>query len=195
MIKLLKYGNTNTFYIENGDKGILIDTDWAGTLTKFFKEIKRNDVVFNNIKFVMATHYHPDHMGLISKLMELGIELIVFDVQRDYIHYSDEIFSRDKNLDYNPIVDNKAIIVTCKESRLFLSQLNINGEIVHTPGHSEDSISLILDEGIAIVGDLDPIDYIGGYENNSELHDSWEHILNFQPKTIYYGHANEKSFP
>lgn len=194
MIKLLKYGNTNTFYIENGDKGILIDTDWAGTLTNFFKEIKRNGVVFSNIKYVMATHYHPDHMGLISKLMELGIQLIVFDVQREYIHYSDEIFSRDKNLNYNPIVDSKAAVITCKESRFFLSQLNINGEIIHTPGHSDDSISLILDEGIAVVGDLDPIDYIGGYENNSALHDSWKHILQFQPKTVYYGHANQKNF-
>lgn len=194
MIKLLKYGNTNTFYIENGDKGILIDTDWAGTLSKFFKEIKRNGVIFNNIKYVMATHYHPDHMGLISKLMELGIKLIVFDVQRAYVHYSDEIFSRDKSLNYSPIVDSKATIITCKESRCFLSQLNINGEIIHTPGHSDDSVSLILDEGIAIVGDLEPIDYIGGYENNSGLHDSWEYILYFQPKTIYYGHANKKSF-
>ena len=31
MIKLLKYGNTNTYYI-GGEEGVLIDTDYAGTL-------------------------------------------------------------------------------------------------------------------------------------------------------------------
>ena len=192
MIKLLKYGNTNTFYIENGDKGILIDTDWAGTLTKFYKEIKRNDVVFSNIKYVIATHYHPDHMGLISELMELGIKLVIFDVQHDYIHYSDEIFSRDKSLNYSPIIDSKADTISCADSRYFLSLLNINGEIIYTPGHSDDSISLILDEGIAIVGDLDPIDFIDSYDDNQKLNESWKRILYFQPKVIYYGHANER---
>ena len=192
MIKILKYGNTNTFYIENGDKGILIDTDWAGTLTKFYKEIKRNGVMFSNIKYVIATHYHPDHMGLISKLMELGIKLVVFDVQRDYIHYSDEIFGRDKSLNYRPIIDSKADVINCTDSRYFLSLLNINGEIIYTPGHSDDSISLILDEGIAIVGDLDPIDFIDSYDYNQKVNESWKRILCLQPKVIYYGHANER---
>lgn len=194
MIKLLKYGNTNTFYIENGSKGILIDTDWAGTLTKFYKEIKRNGVDFRNIKYVAATHYHPDHMGLISKLMEFGIKLVVFDVQRDCLHDSDEIFRRDKSLNYSPIIDNQADIISCADSRDFLSLLNINGEVIYTPGHSDDSISIILDEGIAIVGDLDPVDLIDGYNDNQKLNESWERILCFHPKVIYYGHANERYF-
>ena len=192
MIKLIKYGNTNTFYIENGGNGILVDTDWAGTLNKFYKEIKRNGVVFSNIKYVIATHYHPDHMGLISNLMELGIKLVVFDVQRDHIHYSDEIFGRDKSLNYSPIIDSQADVISCTGSRYFLSLLNINGEIIYTPGHSDDSISLILDEGIAVVGDLDPIDFIDSYDDNQKLNESWKRILYFQPKVIYYGHANER---
>ena len=192
MIKLIKYGNTNTFYIENGGNGILVDTDWAGTLNKFYKEIKRNGVVFSNIKYVIATHYHPDHMGLISNLMELGIKLVVFDVQRDHIHYSDEIFGRDKSLNYSPIIDSQADVISCTDSRYFLSLLNINGEIIYTPGHSDDSISLILDEGIAVVVDLDPIDFIDSYDDNQKLNESWKRILYFQPKVIYYGHANER---
>jgi hypothetical protein len=39
MIKL-RYGNTNTFYIPGSDGGLLVDTDWAGTLPLFFKAIK-----------------------------------------------------------------------------------------------------------------------------------------------------------
>ena len=40
MITKLKYGNTNTFLLQ-GEKGsILVDTDFAGTLSMFYKAIK-----------------------------------------------------------------------------------------------------------------------------------------------------------
>lgn len=39
MIQLLKYGNTNCYYIQ-GEKGnLLIDTDWAGTVPLFYRKI------------------------------------------------------------------------------------------------------------------------------------------------------------
>lgn len=194
VIKLLKYGNTNTFFIKNSSEGLLFDTDWAGTLPLFYKEIKARDIAFDDIKYVMATHYHPDHMGLISELMTKGIQLILLDVQRDHVHYSDEIFRRDSRLHYTPICEEHAVIMTCEETRNFLKEIGINGECIHTPGHSDDSISLILDEGIALVGDLDPIDFVEAYEENTALKKSWERVLKFRPHTVYYGHANEKRF-
>ena len=41
MVYTLRYGNTNTFFIE---KGLLIDTDFAGTLSAFFQAIKSKDI-------------------------------------------------------------------------------------------------------------------------------------------------------
>ncbi len=192
MIKLLKYGNTNTFFIKNGSCGLLLDTDWAGTLPLFYKEIKAQDIAFDDIKYVMATHYHPDHMGLISELMEKGVRLILLDVQKEHVHYSDEIFRRDSRLCYTPLCEEHAVIMTCKETRNFLKEIGINGECIYTPGHSDDSISLMLDEGIALVGDLDPIDFVEAYADHPVLKKSWEQILKFRPHTVYYGHANEK---
>ena len=193
MLKILRYINTNTFFIKNIKEGLLIDTDWAGTLPMFYKEIKNKGILLSDIKYVLATHYHPDHMGLVSELMDLGITLIIMDVQRDYIHYSDEFFKHNKSCNYNPINETKAIYIECEQSRKFLNNLGIKGEIIHTPGHSNDSISLILDEGIAIVGDLPPIDFVDAYENNQLLKESWKLILQYKPKNIYYSHANEKT--
>ena len=85
----MKYGNTNTFFIEGNDGGLLVDTDYAGTLPAFYKALKQNRIKVNNIKYVLATHYHPDHMGLISELMKQGAMLLLIDVQRDYVHFSD----------------------------------------------------------------------------------------------------------
>ena len=75
---ILRYGNTNTFFIEGNDGGLLVDTDYAGTLPAFYKALKQNGIKVNNIKYVLATHYHPDHMGLISDLMKQGAMLCAF---------------------------------------------------------------------------------------------------------------------
>jgi len=47
-----------------------------------------------------------------------------------------------------------------RESRDLLSCMGIHGRIVHTPSHSEDSISLVLDDGNCFVGDLEPLEYL-----------------------------------
>lgn len=194
MVKLIKYGNTNTFFVCKTGKGILIDTDWAGKLSEFYKEIKNNGIAISDIACILVTHYHPDHMGIVSELMKIGIKLVVIDIQQDFIHYSDKIFQRDKRLNYKPIIDENADIITCSESREYLKKFDIDGEIIHTPGHSDDSILVILDEGVAIVGDLDPVDVVDAYEDKKELKDSWEKIIYYRPSVVYYGHANPRYF-
>jgi ribonuclease/clavin/mitogillin len=42
------------------------------------------------------------------------------------------------------------------DSRARLSEIGIAGEMLPTPGHSEDSVSLVLDDGSVFVGDLTP---------------------------------------
>lgn len=193
MITKLKYGNTNTYFVHGMGKGLLIDTDCAGTLPTFYKEIKKNNITINDITYVLATHYHPDHIGLIGELMEMGVKLLLFDTQTEHVHFADELFARDHRTDYKPIREKDAVVLRCEDSRDFFAlNLGINGEIISTPSHSEDSIAVILDDGSCIVGDLEPIDYVDAYEDNPKLKSDWEHILSYHPKTIYYGHANEK---
>lgn len=192
VVSMLKYGNTNTFFVRGISGSLLIDTDYAGTLPLLYKQLKKNNIHLNDITYILATHYHPDHIGLVSELMDLGVKLLLIDTQVEYVQFSDEIFSRDKRLKYKPIDSKKATVIACQESRDFLADMGIYGEIISTPSHSEDSISLILDDGNCVVGDLEPVSYLEAYNNNSKLKNDWEHILNFEPKKILYAHANEK---
>ena len=194
MVSRLKYGNTNTFFIRGTAGNLLVDTDYAGTLPLFYKEIKRQDISMKDITYVLATHYHPDHIGLVSELMKQGVKLLLVDVQREYVGFSDEIFAREPRLGYEPINKEEATVITCEESRVFLRTLGIDGEIISTTSHSEDSVTLILDDGTCFVGDLEPMEYLGAYEENEKLAKDWERILSFQPKRICYAHANEKVF-
>ncbi len=192
MVSKLRYGNTNTFLVQGENGYLLVDTDYAGTMPAFYRAIKKNNIKVNDILYVLATHYHPDHIGLVSELMEQGVRLLVIDTQCSQIHYSDEIFSRDKRLIYKPIEEKDSIVISCQTSREFLNNIGIAGEIISTTSHSEDSISLILDNGICIVGDLEPIDYLDAYEENTNLKTDWELVMSYNPKHIYYAHANEK---
>jgi glyoxylase-like metal-dependent hydrolase (beta-lactamase superfamily II) len=188
MIKLLKYGNTNCYYIEGKNGSVLLDTDWAGTLQLFYSKIKELNI--KSIDYLLITHYHPDHMGIAQDIVEnMNAKLLVVDVQQDYIHSSDKIFENDKNIRFKPII-TKPIIISCEQSRKFLNKLGIDGEIIYTPGHSDDSISLILDKGIAFVGDLYDLNSAAAF-NDEKITDSWERILSHNISKICYGHHEQ----
>ena len=188
----LRYGNTNTFYIPGKSGGLLIDTDYAGTLQAFFRALKTNHLELNDISYVLPTHCHPDHVGLIGELQKLGVKSLLVDIQLATVHFPDEIFGRDKHLRYAPIDEKQATIISCDESREFLRSIGIEGEIISTPSHSEDSVSVILDCGDCFVGDLEPYEYLNGYDDNPQLENDWKLILSMKPKCILYAHANEK---
>ena len=192
MVTKLRYGNTNTFLIKGSLASVLIDTDYAGTLPAFYKAIKEQGLSVNDIDYVLATHYHPDHMGLISELTAQGVNLIILESQTGFVHYSDEIFARDKRLQYKPIDESGATVISADNSRMFLASLGIDGEIIQTPSHSEDSISVVLDEGVIFVGDLEPYEYLEAYDDNKKLKEDWDKVMSYNPKVIYYAHANEK---
>ena len=187
-ITLLKYSNTNTYMIE-GEKGaILFDTGWAGTFPLFCAELGRLGKKLNDIEYLVISHFHPDHYGIAQEIADKGPVILVCDVQKEYIHASDAIFEKDKRMQFYPIRDDKVKLISLSESRSVLAGLGIDGELLHTPGHSDDSVSLWLDEGSLFVGDLNPL-YELELHKGTEIGRSWEKLLALDPKTVYYGHA------
>ncbi|MBR6107676.1 MAG: MBL fold metallo-hydrolase [Oscillospiraceae bacterium] len=187
---VLQYGNTKTFFIRGSSGALLVDTDYAGTLPAFYRAAKAQGIRMPDISYVLATHYHPDHMGLIGALMQQGVRLLLMDVQLAHVHFSDRIFARDR-LSFQPVDETAAAVISCAESRDFLLRMGIRGEILHTPSHSPDSVTLVLDDGDCFAGDLEPLSYLEAYTENEALRQDWTLLLSRSPKRVFFAHAPE----
>ncbi len=188
MIYELHYDNTNTYIISGEKELLMFDTGWAGTFTMMCKALGEQGIKLQDIKYLLISHFHPDHMGLAGELAKQGVTVVVMESQKAFVHSSDHILERDKRFVYVPVDDEKTWLVTFEGSRDFLQELGIEGSIIPTPGHSDDSISLILDSGDVFVGDLYPLYELEAHEE-SEVQESWKRILAMKPKRIFYGHA------
>lgn len=189
MITELKYSNTNTYLYKGKKSSLLFDTGWAGTFPAFCKALGEKKQRLQDIDFLIISHFHPDHMGIAQEIANAGVTILIADVQREYIHCPDHIFQKENNTSFIPIDDTAVKIISLSQSRAFLKDIGIEGELFHTPGHSDDSISLWLDKERALfVGDLNPL-YELEMHKGTAIFESWERLLKLKPKQVYYGHA------
>ena len=93
MLTKIRYGNTNTFFIKGTGAGLLVDTDFAGTLPAFYKAIKAQDIQVSDITYLLCTHSHPDHCGLASELLAQRLKLWLMQAQAGPLLDSARIYS------------------------------------------------------------------------------------------------------
>ena len=184
----LKYSSTNTYLITGREGLLLFDTGWAGTFERFCREMGEKGIAVQDISYILISHFHPDHCGIAQEIADCGAVIAVMDVQKEFIHAADSVLMRDRGKSFCPIDDRTVRLVNLDDSRSFLNELGIDGEIAATPGHSDDSISLCLDDGNIFVGDLNPL-YELEMHRGTKIGESWERLLARRPKTIWYGHA------
>jgi ribonuclease/clavin/mitogillin len=179
------YDSTNYYLIGQDTTRLLIDVGWPGTLPKLLSIFKRKCVPLRDIKYLLVTHYHPDHAGLAQEVKSKGIQLVVVENQQSSIPKLRKYMKPSNPFLEITLDDN--FNLSFLDSRAFLLHLGIEGEIIHTPGHTDDSISLILDEGIAFTGDLPGPTW--GEDPMHQVEKSWQRIRALNAKTIYPGHG------
>jgi glyoxylase-like metal-dependent hydrolase (beta-lactamase superfamily II) len=186
------YDSTNYYVLGANTNRLLVDIGWPGTLPKLLAILKRKDIPLQDIGYLLITHYHPDHAGLAQEVKARGIRLIVLEQQLPAIPVLKTYMKP-----VNPYVDitlHDNLQITTGESRPFLRRIDIAGEIVWTPGHSDDSVTLVLDNGIAFTGDL-PSPNVVEESTVAIVTQSWNAIRALHARMIYPGHGPIRPMP
>ena len=180
------YRSTNYWVVSAGTSRLLVDLGWPGTLGWMRTNLDRMDVPIEEIRYGLATHYHIDHAGLAQELKLAGVPLLVLNLQVRAIPLMKTwIKPQDQYVD---ITMHDNVIISLAESRSLLDGIGIQGEILHTPGHSDDSVSLLLDDGSVFTGDLTPLAFIG-VEDAVVVFESWRLLREYGATRVYPGHG------
>ena len=178
------YRSTNYWIVSVGTSRVLVDIGWPGTLGMMKANLKRKGIPLHEIRYAIATHYHIDHAGLAEQLKQEGVPLLVLEVQVAAIPIMKTWIKPWDN--YVEIKEEGNVTITFQESRTLLGQIGLLGEVLHTPGHSEDSVSLLLDDGSVFTGDLPPEAY--SWDNPVAL-ESWRLLKEKGAIYVYPAHG------
>jgi glyoxylase-like metal-dependent hydrolase (beta-lactamase superfamily II) len=149
-----------------GEQGcVLVDTGVPGSHRKVERALKAHGRSLKDIRLIVVTHAHMDHAGSAARLRELtGAPILAHE--GDLPHYQQRkpmtycatgwvsrLFFRTGVIvrPYRPFTPD---ILLADGQVLDLSPYGIAGCARHTPGHTAGSVSLELDGGHAMVGDL-----------------------------------------
>jgi glyoxylase-like metal-dependent hydrolase (beta-lactamase superfamily II) len=122
----------------------------------------------------------------VQDLKKLGMKFVLLESQTDFMAPFAEFF-KGKNFPYLVITQHDNFLLKFEDSRKFLSGIGMNGEIIPTPGHSNDSVTLLLDEGFAFTGDLPPLFMVA--EEDHVTRGSWDKIREHKITRIFPAHG------
>ncbi|MGE0440752.1 MAG: MBL fold metallo-hydrolase [Gemmatimonadales bacterium] len=180
------YRSTNFWVVGRGPARLLIDLGWPGLVGALLAELERKSVPAAEIRYGLATHYHIDHAGAAQDLKNLGMTLLVTEEQVAAVPLMKQ-WTKPADR-YTEIVPAGNRVISCAESRAVLAGLDLAGEIVPTPGHSDDSVSLVLDQGVAFTGDL-TLEQMATEADAEVVAGSWDRLRRLGVRTVYPGHG------
>ena len=200
-------GRSNVFLVAANKQCILIDTSVRSKWNKLKERL--NELNIQNIDVLILTHTHFDHAGNAKKIKDkYNPQVIVHKNGADYLTSGDNIIPNGTNLFTRILIFLFARIVFPKwryepcgydilaDSYFDLKKMGLNAYLTESAGHSIDSMSLVIDNEIAIVGDamfgVFKSSVMPPYGTDSkQLVNSWGKLLDTGCKIYLPGHGNE----
>jgi glyoxylase-like metal-dependent hydrolase (beta-lactamase superfamily II) len=198
-------------YIIQGEGAVMIDGGAPKKAKAFIKGLKKTPVSPEEIKLLILTHGHWDHIGSAKEIKEItGAEIAMHEREKDWLEKSlkptppgvtlwGRCFARIMSL-FTPFVHIPAtpVDILLKDEEFSLNEFGIAGRVIPTPGHSSGSVSVLLETGDAFVGDLAmnafPLRLSPGLpifaDDLSKVKESWKMLLKQGAQTIYPAHGD-----
>ncbi len=216
----LNLGITKCYLLECTGGYLLVDTGYTTDYAKFLKALHRasadGGVDLHQIKYLLLTHHHDDHAGFAAELVqETGARVIVHrdavaplergESEPDIEPVNWQIFLIfglfalvHGEFKFPPLVLTERDVVVDGDDANLLRGIGVDGEIVHTPGHTQDSISVVMSDGSVFCGDaaMNFLQFAGVrhrpiYQvDRAAVFRSWRRLLDRGARMIYPAHGD-----
>ena len=146
-----------------------MDCGCHGDFKNLVRQIDDLGVRLADISLLILTHVHFDHCGCAAELRKFGIPVMASAAGQDFLL---------RGVQENPQIQDFPSLVLQSFQRRFkffgfpgvaldvpvehscsLEDFGVQGEVLQTPGHTKNSLSIVLEDQSACIGDL----LMGGY--------------------------------
>lgn len=136
----------------------LIDTGTAANEADLGRALARMDRQLSEIKMVIHTHAHPDHIGCNARLAELASPTFAaHPAAARWIENPDTHYRERAVHNFHEMVGGAVSVKNLLQDGEIFDLGGITLQIIYTPGHSKGSVSLFcLEEATLIAGDAVP---------------------------------------
>lgn len=211
----LSGGMTNQYLLKADDGFLLVDTGGTWAFDQFRASLQTVDVPMDAIEYVLLTHHHGDHVGFLTELHD-DVTIIAHESAGPLLRVGENartgggLLSRrayyaamilswyrpEWDLTFPPVDLRTGDVLV--EDGDDLRDIGVEGTILHVPGHSPDSIALLLDDGRLFAGDaaanmgpwLGPRYHPIYIADVPAFYDSWRRILATHAERVYPGHGD-----
>jgi glyoxylase-like metal-dependent hydrolase (beta-lactamase superfamily II) len=223
-VHCVNLGVTTDYLLKGQDGYLLIDTGFARDYGAFIDGLTRVGVGLDEIKALLLTHGHDDHAGFAARLLEeTGARLIVhrdaipllrgeqmthqgirFLSARVFVLVMLYMLVAERDFGYPTITPGENdIILEGDDDRVLrdmgfeLRDMGFDAEVITTPGHTADSISVVTSDGRVFCGDavMSFLPFSGAQlrpifiSDEDEVFASWRKMLDHGASVIYPAHG------
>jgi len=197
-------------YIVFGDKIHLIDSGVAGSESIIWEYIRKQGREPKEVSSLILTHSHPDHLGSAkSEKSRTDCTVFAHKLEQEWIEDTEQQFKDRPVPGFQTLVEGPVVVDRFLNGGDILElEKGLSCKIIHTPGHSKGSISLLFEDektlltadALAYPGDLPIYEDIASclasikmlqqVDNAENLLSSWEDPIQGQGKIIKRMHES-----
>ncbi|MCB9079260.1 MAG: MBL fold metallo-hydrolase [Anaerolineaceae bacterium] len=204
-IHIIKTWMSDTFLIEAEAGLVLVDTGpprSEGRILARLHALGRAD-----LRLIFLTHAHYDHFGSAAALKRLtGAPIAIHRIDADDLAQAQTTLGSVQGIAWLakvglPLLEAILPVTPVPADLLLddgdrLDEFGLDAQIIHTPGHTLGSSTLLVENRLAFVGDL--ISMLGKPHAQRRFAVDWQlqaqslhRLQQFQPQEVYCGHGRQ----
>ena len=202
----ISLGMVNSYLLKS-NKCVLVDAGYPGCAEKILSFMEKHNINPTDLSLILITHGHSDHFGSIDELKDItGAKVAIHKLDAHSIRcgknpplhardFKGKLFANAIKADVPGFQGFEPDILI--DSELSLTEFGVDAKVIHTPGHTNGSISVAVSSGELIIGDLisgsfirkNKPEYSSYSDDFQQMKNSMRAVMQLSPRILYVGHG------